>query len=92
MKMSSSPLGTDISYSEITNITALGFWLLVDDREYFVPFDDYPDFRDATVAQIYAMRRLSPRQFHWPDVDVDIELDALEQPEQYPLTFRKSTD
>lgn len=87
--MSSNPPGTGISYSEITSITAIGFWLLVDDQEFFVPFDEYPDFRNATVAQIYAMRQLSPRQFYWPDLDVDIELDALEQPDQYPLTFHE---
>lgn len=72
---------------EVTNIGATGFWLLVDDREYFVPFDDYPVFWDATVAQIYAVQRLSPTQFHWPELDADVELEALEYPERYPLMF-----
>ena len=85
--MSSNLPGVDISHSEVTNIGLHGFWLLVDDREYFVPFEDYPAFRQATVAQIYGMQRLSPDQFHWPDLDIDIELAALEQPEQFPLTF-----
>jgi hypothetical protein len=44
--------GTGLSHSEVTNISAAGFWLLVDDKEYFVPFDDYPVFRGATVAQM----------------------------------------
>lgn len=85
--MSSSLPGVSTSYSEVTNISAAGFWLLVDDREYFVSFDDYPVFRRATVAQIYAMQRLGPTQFHWPELDADIELDALEHPEHYPLLF-----
>jgi hypothetical protein len=85
--MSSSLPGTAISHSEVTNISATGFWLLVDDKEYFVPFDDYPVFCEATVAQIYAVQRLGPTQFHWPELDADIELEALEHPEQYPLTF-----
>ena len=80
-----SPIVT--SHSEVTSISAIGFWLLVDDVEYFVPFRDYPVFRQATVAQIYAVQRLSPTQFHWPELDADIELDALEQPEQFPLIF-----
>ncbi len=72
----------------MTNISPIGFWLLVDDREYFVPFDDYPAFREGTVAQIYAVQRLGPAQFHWPELDIDIELEALEHPEQFPLVFR----
>ena len=86
--MSSSPPGAAISHSEVTNITAHGFWLLADDREYFVPFRDYPVFQNATVAQIYAVRRIGPTQFHWPQLDADIELEALERPEAYPLKFQ----
>ena len=81
--------GVNISYSEVTNISQVGFWLLVDDQEYFIPFEDYPAFLEATVAQIYAVRRLGPTQFSWPDLDIDIELEALEQPEQFPLVFHK---
>lgn len=66
-----------------------GFWLLVDDREYFVPFDDYPAFRKATVGQIYLVERLSPSQFYWPELDIDLELEALENPERYPLLFQE---
>jgi hypothetical protein len=88
MKMSSSLPGIAISHSEVTGIHTTGFWLLVDDVEYFVPFDDYPVFREATVGQIYAVQRLGPTQFHWPELDADIELEALEHPEQYPLLFR----
>lgn len=80
--------GVDISHSEVTNISLHGFWLLVHDREYFVPFSDYPAFREATVAQIYAMRQLGPDQFYWPALDIDIELAALDQPERFPLLFR----
>jgi hypothetical protein len=72
----------------VTNITAHGFWLFVDDREYFVPFADYPVFQTATVAQIYAVRRIGPTQFHWPELDADIELDALKRPDAYPLKFK----
>ncbi len=74
--------------SEVTDITALGFWLWVDDQEYFVPFADYPVFLDATVAEIYTVERLGPTQFHWPELDADIELAALEAPDRYPLQFR----
>ncbi|MBI1881126.1 MAG: DUF2442 domain-containing protein [Chloroflexi bacterium] len=82
--------GVNISYSEVTNISQIGFWLLVKDQEYFIPFEDYPDFREATVSQIYTVQQLGPAQFYWPDLDIDIELDALEHPEQFPLVFHKN--
>ena len=77
-----------MSPSEVTNIGPTGFWLLIDDEEYFVPFANYPVFQKATIEQIFAVQRLSPSQFHWPALDADIELDALEHPEQYPLVWR----
>ncbi|RMF05180.1 MAG: DUF2442 domain-containing protein [Chloroflexi bacterium] len=86
--MSSDQPGINISHSEVTNISAIGFWMLVDDREYFIPFDDYPAFKEASVARIYDVQRLSPDQFYWPQLDIDIELPALQNPRQFPLTFR----
>ena len=85
--MNSSPPGAATSVCEVTNISTQGFWLLVDDLEYFVPFADYPMFRDATVAQIHALRRSGPGQVHWPALDADIDLDSLAHPESYPLLF-----
>ncbi len=61
--------------------------MLVDDREYFVPFADYPAFRATTVAQIYGVERIAPNQLHWPALDVDIDLRELEHPEAFPLVF-----
>ncbi len=74
--------------SEVTNISSIGFWVLVGDKEYFVPFADYPAFKKATVADIYAMTQLSPSQLHWENLDIDIEIDALETPENFPLIFQ----
>jgi hypothetical protein len=86
--MSSSPLGASTSGDGVTAIGRLGFWILVADREYFVPFSDYPDFLSATPRQIFAVHLLPPTHLHWPDLDVDIELAALEQPNQFPLRWR----
>ena len=79
--------GVAISQCEVTNISQFGFWLLIDDREYFVPFADYPAFRTASVAQIYAVERITPDQLSWPALDIDIDLRSLEYPEDFPLIF-----
>ncbi len=86
--MTLSPPGVATSLCEVTNITQHGFWLLVDNREYFVPFSDYPAFRSATVTQIYVVERIAPDQLYWPALDVDIDLRALERPEAFPLVFK----
>lgn len=88
--MSLSRRGNSTSPSEVTNIGLHGFWFLDGDREFFVPFADYPEFRDAPVARIHAMRRSGPGQFHWPELDIDIETAALEAPSRYPLKFRRA--
>lgn len=82
--------GTDTSQinAQITSIEQGGFWLLIPDGEYFVSFEDYPDFRNATVAQIHRFQK-SHDGFHWPDLDIDIELDALKHPERFPRQFKR---
>ncbi len=77
------------TFSEVTNIEAFGFWLLAEDHEYFVPFSDYPVFKNATIEQILNLQCLAPGQYHWPDLDADIELEALQNPERYPLSSRQ---
>jgi len=83
--------GTVTFHCEVTSIDELGFWILVEKdgelKEYFVPFSDYPGFRKATVEQIFAVEQSSPKQLRWAELDEDIELDALENPENYPLVF-----
>ena len=79
----SSPADT-----EVTNIQRTGFWVMVDYNEYFVAFDEYPDFKKATVAQIHGLRR-SKGGLHWDELDVDIEIEALKHPDQYPLMFKR---
>ena len=86
--MTSSQLGVVTSPCEVTNISRFGFWVVADDREYFVPFADYPAFRNTTVAQIYAVERIAPDQLYWPALEVDVDLKALEHPEAFPLVFR----
>jgi hypothetical protein len=83
-------LGTNISQTsvQITNIEQDGFWLLTPEGEYFVAFENYPDFYHATVAQIYNFR-YALEGFHWPDLDIDIELDALKHPERFPYQFKR---
>jgi len=81
--------GTNTSLNEVTNISQTGLWLLVDNKEYFVPFNDYPEFKQATIEQIYNVKRIGPDAFYWEELDIDIELAALAEPDKYPLKFKR---
>jgi hypothetical protein len=37
---------------------------------------------------LLCIKNLSPTQFHWPDIDADIEIEALESPETFPLIWK----
>ena len=72
--------GTATSTAEVTNISRHGFWMLVDGRELFLAFDDFPWFKQASVDAILRLERPSPQHFYWPELDVDLGLDTIETP------------
>jgi hypothetical protein len=73
---------------EVTNVSRQGFWLLLADRELFLPFAEFPWFRDASIGQILAVERRSPEHLYWPQLDVDLAVESIEHPERYPLVSR----
>ena len=85
--MRSPQPGRRISVS-VENITPLGIWLYVRDKEYFLSYLDYPYFKDQTISSISSVELLHGRHLYWPELDVDLEIDNLENPEKYPLKSR----
>ena len=73
---------------EVTNISPFGLWILLNDTEYFISNEDYPSFQSATIRQIANVAVDFSNNLHWQDLDIDIEFDALENPEKYPLVYR----
>jgi Protein of unknown function (DUF2442) len=71
--------------AEVTNISKHGFWLLIDGGELFLPFEEFPWFKQAAVDAIIKLERPAPRHLYWPDLDVDLSIDSIEHPERYPL-------
>ncbi len=83
--MTSARHGRSTLEVEVTNVSPHGFWLLTGEDERFVPFREFPWFRDATIAQLTDVERPSPHHLYWPDLDVDLAVDSLDHPERYPL-------
>jgi len=51
-------------------------------------YKDYPWFKEAKISEVYNVQLLHGMHLHWPDLDVDLELEALQYPEKYPLSYR----
>jgi Protein of unknown function (DUF2442) len=80
-----APPGSGTSPVEVTNVSPHGFWVFVGDRELFVPFKEFPWFREASVREITNVQLPSPHHLYWPDLDVDLAVESIEHPEKYPL-------
>jgi hypothetical protein len=70
---------------EVTNISHHGFWLLIRDKEKFLPFELFPWFREASVAQIVAVEMPGEGHIYWPQLDIDLCEESIDHPELFPL-------
>jgi len=61
---------------------------LVKDAEHFLPFDEYPWFRDAKIVDILNVELLNDHHLRWDTLDVDLELESLTNPGNYPLVYK----
>jgi hypothetical protein len=84
----SSGRGASTSEIEVTNIDRFGFWVLLADKEYFLPFSEFPWFRNATLDQILKVELIHSDHLYWPELDIDLHLDSLSNPESFPLIYR----
>jgi hypothetical protein len=82
--MTSSKRGKYI-LANVENITPFGIWLYLNKKEYFLSYKDYPFFKEQTIGSILNVRLLHGFHLYWPELDVDLEIDNLENPVKYPL-------
>jgi hypothetical protein len=60
----------------------------VDDEELYLAFDEFPWFRNARITAVLHVERPHPGHLHWPELDVDLTLDSIRDPDRYPLISR----
>jgi len=87
--MNSQALGKNTSAIEVTNISNHGIWLLTREKELFIPYEEFPWFKDAPVGKILNVEEPSPGHFYWPELDVDLGIESIEHPERFPLKAKK---
>jgi hypothetical protein len=76
---------------EVTNVSNHGFWLLLGDEELFVPFSQFPWFKDAPIAKLTHVEYPHVHHLYWPELDVDLAVDSIRHPEKFPLVAHPST-
>lgn len=90
--MKSAQHGGNISPVEVTNISEHGFWILLSgEEELFLPFSEFPWFKDASVAKICDVELLHSHHLHWPSLDIDLSVNSVRDPEKFPLKSRVGT-
>lgn len=79
---------TDVGRSnaiEVSLVSNQGFWILVDEEELFLTYSDFPWFKSATIEQITTVERPSENHLYWPVLDIDLAIESIRHPEQFPL-------
>lgn len=78
---------------EILNLTPYGMWILVSQKEYFIDYSRYPWFLNATMQELREVETTGLGSgIYWPALDIDVELEALEFPERFPLIARNQAN
>ena len=83
--MSSLAHGNSTLAVEVTNISTHGVWLLAHNKELYMPYDNFPWFKDQAIKSIINVEEQSTGHFYWPDIDVDLTEEIIEYPERFPL-------
>ena len=86
--MKSQTLGNSTSDVEILSIESNGLWLHAKGREYFLPHDDFPWFKEARVVDVLNVELFHEFHLCWPTLDVDLDLSSLGDLSSTPLIYR----
>jgi hypothetical protein len=80
--------GTVISAPEVTHVSKHGFWLLLNNEELLLPFQDFPWFRQATIGQLSNVESPTPDHLYWPELDIDLSVQSIRHPQAFPLVSK----
>ena len=89
--MKSAARGRSTSTAEVTNVSPFGLWVLLGSEELYLPYTAFPWFKKATIAQVTHVEWPSPGHLYWPDLDIDLAVDSIRNPEAFPLISSAGT-
>lgn len=79
--------GTNTSEIEVLNISNHGIWLYINSKEYYLSYEHFPWFKEAKVIDIYNVQLLHGNHLFWPNLDIDLHVESIENPEKYPNVY-----
>ena len=82
--------GSTTLAAEVTHVSRHCFWLLLGDEELAVPFTEVPWFRQATIEQLLDVERPTEDHLRWPQLDIDLSVESIRQPDAFPLLSRSA--
>jgi hypothetical protein len=80
--------GTSTLAAEISHVSRHGLWVLLDTEELFLPFEQFPWFRNATIDQISSVVRPTADHLYWEQLDIDLSVQSIRDPSAFPLVAR----
>lgn len=82
--------GTTTSAAEVTHVSKHGFWLLLGKEELLLPFASFPWFKQATIEQLGQVEWPSANHLYWPQLDIDLSVESIRNPDAFPLVAREN--
>lgn len=76
--------------AEVTHISQHGLWLLLEEEELLLSFEQFPWFRKATIGQISHVERPAKDHLYWPDLDIDLSIESIRKPAAFPLVSQSN--
>jgi hypothetical protein len=83
--MRSGTSGPNTSSAEVSRISESALWLRIDGDEFHLPFELFPWFRGALPSAIRNVERPTTHRLRWPDLDIDLAIESIQNPEKFPL-------
>jgi hypothetical protein len=75
----------------VVSITKKNVVIQINNEEFFVYFERVPAFINAKVEEIFDVKMNGFDEIRWEKLDVDLDIDSLRYPENYPLIMRYCT-
>jgi hypothetical protein len=82
--------GANTYHAEATNVSRHYVWMLIEDKELALPDSEFPWFKAATMQQILNVFRPTAEHLYWPDLDIDLSVEALHHRERFPLRAKRT--
>ena len=56
---------------KVTSVTSDGFWITINETEYFCPFDKFKWFRGARIEEIFKVKG-DAEHLYWGKLNIDL--------------------